>query len=128
VFGLPGGIAKPINEDVRKKLLVVANDALEFALFTYKLFKEVVLSNKEYLDLILSDTYTHRTYYMGLVDDANKVNFYDGKLRVVDPKGREFTKFDVHDYLDHIAEHVEPWTYVKVLISEEGGLERFRRW
>jgi len=125
VFGLPGGIAKPIDEDVRRKLLVVANDALEFALFTYKLFKEIVLSNKEYLDLILSDTYTHRTYYMGLVDDANRVNFYDGKLRVVDPKGREFTKFDVHEYLDHIAEHVESWTYVRFSYLRKVGWKGF---
>ena len=34
------------------------------------------------------------TYYMGMVDENNKVNFYDGKIRVVDPKGQEFLKFD----------------------------------
>jgi F420-non-reducing hydrogenase large subunit len=65
------------------------------------------------VDLILSDAFTHKTYYMGLVDANNKVNFYDGKLRVVDPEGKEFAKFDPSDYLDHIAEHVEPWTYLK---------------
>ena len=47
-----------------------------------------------YVDLILSDAYTHRTYYMGLVDENNKVNFYDGQLRVVTPEGKEFAKFD----------------------------------
>ena len=45
---------------------------------------------------------------MGLVDENNKVNFYDGKVRVVDPDGAELAKFDGSDYLDHIAEHVEP--------------------
>lgn len=125
VFGLPGGISKPLTEDVKKKLDEVAKMCVEFSLFTYKLFKELVLSNKEYLDLILSETYTHRTYYMGLVDEKNRVNFYDGKLRVVDPKGREFAKFDAHEYLDHIAEHVEPWTYVRFTYLKKVGWKGF---
>jgi F420-non-reducing hydrogenase large subunit len=50
---------------------------------------------------------------MGLVDENNKVNFYDGKVRVVDPNGKEFIKFAPQQYLDHIAEQVEPWSYVK---------------
>jgi F420-non-reducing hydrogenase large subunit len=65
------------------------------------------------VDLIKSDAYTMKTYYMGLMDDNNKVNFYDGKIRVVDPNGNEFLKFEPKDYLTHIGEHVEPWTYSK---------------
>ena len=44
---------------------------------------------------------------------ANKVTFYDGTLRVVDPAGQEFLAFHARDYLGHIAEHVEPWSYMK---------------
>jgi F420-non-reducing hydrogenase large subunit len=36
--------------------------------------------------MITSDAYAHQTYYMGLVDENNHVNFYDGKVRVVSPK------------------------------------------
>ena len=42
------------------------------------------LKNPDYVKLITSDAYTHRTCYMGMVDEQNKVNFYDGQLRVVD--------------------------------------------
>ncbi|RLE77484.1 MAG: Ni/Fe hydrogenase subunit alpha [Thermoprotei archaeon] len=125
VFGLPGGISKPLTEDVRKKAIEVAQKSLDFALFTYKIFKDIVLSNQEYLDLILSDAYTHRTYYMGLVDDKNRLNFYDGKIRIVDPKGNEYAKFDVHEYHQYIAEHVEPWTYVKFLYLKKVGWKGF---
>jgi hypothetical protein len=31
------------------------------------------------LDLVLSDTYCHKTYSIGLVDAAGKVNFYEGE-------------------------------------------------
>jgi len=81
--------------------------------FTLQVFKDIVLNNKDYVDMITSDTYSHKTYYMGLVDSNNKINFYDGMIRVVDTKGKEYAKFHADKYLDYIAEHVEPWSYVK---------------
>jgi F420-non-reducing hydrogenase large subunit len=53
--------------------------AVEFAQFSLKLFNDIVLGNKQYVDLVLGDIYTHRTYSIGLVDEFNKVNFYDGR-------------------------------------------------
>ncbi len=113
VFGLPGGVAKGIAPEDLPKFKEVAKDGLEFAKFTLQVFKDIVLKNDKYVKMITSDTYTHKTYYMGLVDENNKVNFYDGKVRVVDPSGKEFAKFAPQQYLDHIAEQVEPWSYVK---------------
>ncbi len=63
--------------------------------------------------MIKSDAYTMNTYYMGLVDGNNKVNFYEGQIRVVDPSGKEILKFAPKDYLEHVGEHVEEWTYAK---------------
>jgi len=111
--GLPGGVSKPLTEEERQEIEKMLRSGVEFAKFTLKLFHDVVLKNTKYVDLILSAPYTQRTYYMGLVDEKNKVNFYDGKLRVVDPNGREFAKFPASEYLDHIEERVEEWSYVK---------------
>ncbi|NLB75895.1 MAG: Ni/Fe hydrogenase subunit alpha [Crenarchaeota archaeon] len=113
VCGLPGGISKPLNEANRQEIERMAASCQDFAQFTLKLFHDVVLNNAKYVGLIKSQTYSMPTYYMGLVDKNNKVNFYDGKVRVVDPKGQEFLKFDAQDYLNHIGEHVEEWTYSK---------------
>ncbi len=113
VFGLPGGISKPLTEELRDKFVAGADHAVKFGEFSLQLFNDVVLKNQEYVDIIVSDAYTHKTYYMGLVDDNNKVNFYDGKLRVVDPDGKEYIKFPVQDYVQHMGEHVEPWSYIK---------------
>jgi len=90
-----------------------ARSLVEFAKFSLKLFNDVVLGNKEYVDLILSDAYTMKSYYMGLVDADNKLNFYDGDVKVVDPEGKEFVRFSPARYLDFVAEHVEPWSYLK---------------
>jgi len=125
VCGLPGGISKPLSEEDRQEIEKMASSSVEFAKFTLKLFHDIVLGNSKYIDLIKSDAYTLKTYYMGLVDENNKVNFYDGKVRVVDPKAGEFAKFKPKDYLNHIAEHVEEWTYVKFPYLKKVGWKGF---
>jgi F420-non-reducing hydrogenase large subunit len=50
---------------------------------------------------------------MGTVDEKNRVNFYDGNIRIVNPEGREVAKYSDVDYQEYIEEQVEPWTYLK---------------
>jgi F420-non-reducing hydrogenase large subunit len=121
VCGLPGGMSKAINEEERKDFEEKAKSMVEFARFSLKLFDDLVLGNKEYLDLITGDVYTMKSYYMGLVDSNNKVNFYDGDVRVVDPEGKEVEKFKPSDYLEYISEHVEPWSYLKLPFLKKVG-------
>jgi F420-non-reducing hydrogenase large subunit len=125
VFGLPGGVAKRITPDMQRQFQEVAAEGVEFAKFTLHLFEEVVLKNTDYVSLILSDLYTHRTYYMGMVDDRNRTNFYDGWIRVVTPDGKEWRKFKPEQYLENIAEHVEPWSYVKFCYLKQVGWKGF---
>ncbi|MFA5628999.1 MAG: Ni/Fe hydrogenase subunit alpha [Dehalococcoidales bacterium] len=125
VFALPGGVSRGLNEEERQQIEQIARDCIEFGKLSLKVFDDIVLANKEYVDMIVSDAYTHRTYSMGLVDENNKVSFYDGMVRVVDPDGKEFAKFEPKDYLDHIAEHVEPWSYIKFPYLKKVGWKGF---
>ncbi len=125
VFGLPGGVAKRFTPEMQKQFQEVAEDAVAFAVFTLKVFDDLVLGKPEYFDLITSSDYTHRTYYMGLVDDENHVNFYDGDARVVTPEGVEWKKFRAADYANIIAEHVEPWSYAKFCYLKPLGWKGF---
>ncbi|OGC96259.1 MAG: F420-nonreducing hydrogenase [candidate division Zixibacteria bacterium RBG_16_53_22] len=125
VFGLPGGISKGITEKDRERFVAASQKAVEFGTFCLKIFNDIVLKNKQYVDWILSDTYTHKTYYMGLVDQSNKVNFYDGHIRIVGPDGDEFANFPSADYLKHVAEHVEPWSYIKFCYLKDIGWKGF---
>jgi F420-non-reducing hydrogenase large subunit len=125
VFGLPGGVARGISADEQLELIRTADDAVEFGRFTLDLFRKVVLANPTYVDLILSDTFTHRTHYMGLVDEQNRVNFYDGMVRVVGPDGVERAKFGAREYADYVAEHVEPWSFVKFAYFKPVGWKGF---
>jgi F420-non-reducing hydrogenase large subunit len=121
VTALPGGMSKGITPEERARIEEHCKYFVEFGKFTIQVFNDIVLKNKAYVDLILSDAYTQKTYYMGLVDEHNRVNFYDGKVRVVGPDGKEFVKYAPKEYLDNVAEHVEPWTYLKFPFLKKVG-------
>jgi len=112
--GLPGGVSRGITSEEREWIKETADDTVQFTQVALGLFKDLVLGNKKYLDMVMNEAYKLQTYYMGLVDENRKVNFYEGKIRVVDPKGKEYVTFDPRKYADHMGEWVEPWTYVRL--------------
>jgi F420-non-reducing hydrogenase large subunit len=122
---IPGGQTKGITEEQRQEIEKMGRWAIDFAQFSLQLLNDIVLANKDYLDLILADTYTHKTYYIGLVDENNLVNFYDGKVSVVAPDGERIGKYAPNEYTDWIAERVEPWTYLKFPYLKKVGWKGF---
>jgi len=126
VYAIPGGVSHPITEEERDEIKKMGQSLVDFCLFTLDVVDKYILKNERFLELIKNpDVYYHETHYISLVDDKNKVNFYEGNFRVVDPKGREILKFAPDDYLDHIAEHVEPWTYLKFPYLKDKGWHGF---
>ena len=126
-WALPGGVSRGINEEQRQEIEQLGHDALEFAKFSLQLFEDVVLKDTKYkfVDIITGGAYTHRTYNMGIVDDNNNVNFYDGKIRVTGPDGEEHAKYDCADYRQYVAERVEPWSYLKFPYLKKIGWRGF---
>ena len=119
--GLPGGVPRGIKEEERKPIIETANLCVEFAQFALQLFKDAVLGNKTYLDLILGEPYNLKTYYMAIVDEYNKQNYYEGMIRVIDPNGKEVAFFHPRDYIDYIGEWIEPWTYIRLTYLRKLG-------
>jgi F420-non-reducing hydrogenase large subunit len=122
---IPGGLTKGITQEQRDEIEKMGRWAVEFAQFSLKLFSDIVLGNPEYVELIKGDVYTHRTYSIGTVDENNFVNFYDGKVSVVDPDGVRIGKYSGLEYTDWIAERVEPWTYLKFPYLKKVGWKGF---
>ncbi|MEW6182174.1 MAG: Ni/Fe hydrogenase subunit alpha [Bacillota bacterium] len=114
VSSLPGGLSKPLGEAEREEIEKNAVSLIVFSRQSLEIFENLVLKNRELVELIASDLYRHETNYAGMIDGEGKVNFYDGRIRVVGPDGGEVCSFEGADYLEHIAEHVEPWSYLKV--------------
>lgn len=125
VMNIPGGVRKGLTGEQRDDLVAKAHGFVEFSKFSIALFKDVVLGNKDYLDLIVNGPYSLKIHSMGLVDAQNRVNFYDGKVRVVDTEGKELFQYGPNEYLDYIAEHVEPWSYLKFPYLKTHGWKGF---
>lgn len=125
VTALPGGMSKRVTKEEQQEMIEIGREMVEFAKFTIKVLNDVVLANKSYVDMILSDSYSHKTYNMGLVDSNNKVHFYDGKVRVTAPDGTEHAKYEPKDYLQYVAEHVEPYSYLKYPFLKKIGWKGF---
>lgn len=125
VFALPGGISKPVDAETVRRAREAAPRLVQFAVDTLESFRAAVLGNDEYARAISSEVFRVRCHSMGMVDDAGRVAFLDGKIRVVDPAGNELALFEPRDYLAHVAERVEPWTYAKLTFLKAKGWKGF---
>lgn len=125
VTALPGGMSKRVTREEQQEIIKIGEEMVEFAKFTIQVLNDIVLANKAYLEMILSDSYAHQTYNMGLVDANNHVNFYDGKVRVTAPDGTEHAKYEPKDYLQYVEEHVEPYSYLKYPYLKKVGWKGF---
>jgi F420-non-reducing hydrogenase large subunit len=114
---VPGGFSKPLSGEERDQLQPVAAEALELAKFTIAFAKESIFP--KYLDVVKSLGVIN-TGFLGTVTKDGALNAYDGLLRLMAPDGT-FEEFPAERYTDFIAEHVEPWTYLKFPYAKKWG-------
>ena len=111
---IPGGISKGITKEDAENILQMGKEIVDFGKLGLQVFDDLVVKNKDQMALIDSDAYKMKSYYMSVVGPENELDFYPSDtIKVIDNKGKEVAKYPAKDYLDHIAEHVEPWTYLK---------------
>ncbi|HIC92516.1 MAG TPA: Ni/Fe hydrogenase subunit alpha [Syntrophaceae bacterium] len=117
VAAVPGGFSKPMMEEERKELLSGAKELLEFCKLSLEYAKKNVFT--KYEDLI-KNLGTINTGFLGMVNDDGTLDFYDGKLRLMKPDGSNH-EFGYQEYADHIAQHIEPWTYQRFPYAKKWG-------
>ncbi|MCS7278992.1 MAG: Ni/Fe hydrogenase subunit alpha [Thermodesulfobacteriaceae bacterium] len=113
VSAIPGGWSKRLKEEERLEILKLSEECIELGRFTLKAFKDLVLSNPQYVELIKGDTYKVITNYLGTVDENGRITYYDGTQVFIDVNGKEIGRFKGREYLDWIAERTLPWSYQK---------------
>ncbi len=114
VAALAGGMAKPITGEERGEIESMARSLARFAAQALDIFESKILVDPQNTDLFHDEAFALNTHYAGLVDEQGRVNFYDGTVRVVDPAGEQVAEFSADGYLDHLAEKVVPWSYLKL--------------
>jgi F420-non-reducing hydrogenase large subunit len=125
VFALPGGISRPLDAALVARVRESAPRMVRFAEDTLASFRATVLEGGEYAEALESEVFRVRCHSMGMVDEAGRLAFLDGRLRIVDPAGAEVALFDPADWLHHLAERVEPWTYAKLTFLAARGWKGF---
>ncbi|MCL2475170.1 MAG: Ni/Fe hydrogenase subunit alpha [Chloroflexi bacterium] len=123
--GLPGGCSRGITEAERVKIKEIAYDNLEFAKFSIGLFKDLALKNKEFSELIANPAYSLNVNNLCMVNGQNQLDFYgdtQNTMRITgNSQNQEIDRFAAKDYVNHIGEWVEPWTYIRFTFAKKLG-------
>ena len=108
-FAVPGGVNTPLSPQDRDAIATELENQLGVAMVGLSLLTGWVEKNR---DLALSFA-SFPSNYMGLVDEKGGLTLYDGQIRICGSGGERLDQFKPEDYLLHIAEHVESWSFLK---------------
>ncbi len=108
-FAVPGGVNKALQASERDSILSGVDSAIETLKVGLQIMKDWAEKNMEDINKFA----VFPTGYFGLVTPENSLELYGGDIRLIDSAGHQLEKFNGADYLDKIAEHVEPWSYLK---------------
>ena len=108
-FAIPGGVNRTLSAAGRDRILASLDDQIETAKLGIKIIKDWVEANRETVDKFA----VFPTGYLGLITPSKGLELYDGDIRLKSRTGEELDVFSAQNYLDYIAEHVEPWSYLK---------------
>ncbi len=113
-----GGVASPLEEEQRDQILAAVPEAREIAVRTLDFFKRTMEEHRAEIATFAN----FPSLFVGLINERGEPDFYDGKLRVVEADGKILADgLDPARYADYLAEHVEPWTYLKFPYYKERG-------
>jgi len=114
----PGGITTEIDADTQKDLLAKAQKSIELAQGTLDLAIPIFEEN---IDLASTLGYFGDTRHCGLVNDG-VWDIYNGDVRIKSKDGSKIEyEFNGLEYLDVVAEHVKPYSWLKFPYIKELG-------
>ena len=104
----PGGITTELDDETQKDLLKKARRNVELAVATLETAKPIFEENIDLVNSLGNIVTKHTALTKDGVWDV-----YDGDVRIKDEEGNFFRDFKSANYLDNIAEHVKPYSWLK---------------
>jgi NAD-reducing hydrogenase large subunit len=108
-FTVPGGVSAPLKGNDRDEIAAERETMIDITKTAIALAKGWIGDNQAVVDNFAS----FPSNYMGLVDEEGGLQLYEGEIRIRDKDGKLLVQFRANDYLEHVAEHVEPWSFLK---------------
>jgi NAD-reducing hydrogenase large subunit len=107
---IPGGVTEPLSSAKRDEILARIPEAHRNLRLAIDAYKQIASTFKAEIDVFAN----FPTNYMGLVNDDDSIEFTDGALRLIDPKGATIEDgITSTRFTEVIGEAVEPYTYTK---------------
>jgi len=108
-FAIPGGVNRTLTSEGRDRILSDLDAQIETTKIGIQIIKDWAEANRETVEKFA----VFPTGYLGLITPNKGLELYNGDIRLKGRDGEELEIFSAQNYLDYIAEHVEPWSYLK---------------
>jgi len=108
-FAVPGGVNAALTQKDRDAIASELEAMVGIVKEAVTIGKDWLGANKDLAKVFAS----FPSCYMGMVDKEGGLQLYDGEIRVKDSAGKKIAQFKPVDYKEHVAEHVEQWSYLK---------------
>ncbi len=110
VWVVPGGVTDPLTEQKREQIRQTIPEAKAFAQRTLEWFLPTMVNFKDEIENFAN----FPTMHMGLVSPENTLEFYDGRLKLIDADGSLVeASIEPAEYQNSIGEAVEDFSYLK---------------
>ena len=125
ISSVPGGVNKNLSAAERDRLLngedglLSMDQVIDYAREGLQLFHDFHEQHRKQVDGFAEVPALN----MSLVDDNGNVDYYHGRMRIVDKNKEIVAELDYHDYLDYFAEATEEWSYMKFPYLKKLGRE-----
>jgi len=109
-WAVAGGVREPLEPAKRDQLLAWIPEAKETAFMAIDRLMKI----HDTLETDIPNFGNFRTLFVGLVGEQGQLEYYGGRLRVMDGDGNVIAdRIDPHDYAEHFGEATEDWSYLK---------------
>lgn len=119
-FAVPGGVNKAMSRQTRDEILGGLDEAIATTQVGLAIIKDWAAKNMEDIQKFA----VFPSGYFGLVTPQNSLELYEGNVRLIDSAGKQLELFDIQNYLDVVAEHVEDWSYLKFPYYKKMGFPK----
>ena len=108
-FAVAGGVNSPLKDLDREAMASERETMVGYVQEAIAIAKDLLGADPQMTERFAS----FPSSYMGLVDEEGGLQLYDGQIRVNDADGQHVAQFQPSAYKDYVAEHVEPWSFLK---------------
>lgn len=109
IAAIPGGMNAPLTADKIQPFKNDVADIISWCEETVSTIKTLFLSNRPYHEPFG----TSASSFMALVGEQDRLELYDGVIKVVDKQGREIKRQSCDNYHELLKEQVKSWSYMK---------------